>query len=123
MSEKQLRFIELWNGNATQTAEAAGYSTPSTAGKRCLDNVQICAEIQKKRASLLKPQIATREERQVFWTETMRNPEADMRDRLKTSELLGKSEGDFLERRELSGPDGGSIPASIQIEFIGGDND
>lgn len=103
LSEKQLRFIALWNGNATQTAELAGYSTPTTAGKRCMQNVQICAQIQENRASLLKPQIATKEERQVFWTETMRDSEHDMKDRIKTSELLGKSEGDFLDRVEKSG--------------------
>ena len=33
----------------------------------------------------------------------MKNPELDYKDRLKASELLGKSEGDFLDRVENSG--------------------
>jgi hypothetical protein len=33
----------------------------------------------------------------------MRDENAVMRDRLKASELLGKSEGDFLDRAEATG--------------------
>jgi hypothetical protein len=39
----------------------------------------------------------------------MKDRKEDMAARLRASELLGKSEGDFVERRELSGPDGKPI--------------
>lgn len=42
--------------------------------------------------------IATSRERQEFWTAVMRGDpgyEAEMKDRIKASELLGKTQGDF----------------------------
>ena len=103
MTPKQKRFIEAYYGNATQAALAAGYS-PKTArkiGQENLTKPDIIAAIKNKETKILKPLIATREERQRFWTEKMFNSEKDM-DKLKASELLAKSEGDFLERREVA---------------------
>lgn len=39
----------------------------------------------------------------------MRDKSAEMRDRLKASELLGKSEADFIDKLQASGPDGGPL--------------
>ena len=72
-------------------------------GQRMLKNVEIAAAIQARENQKIRPFIANREARQRFWTETMLDLEQETRDRLKASELLGKSEGDFLERIELSG--------------------
>ena len=47
--------------------------------------------------------IADRVQRKEFWTDVMNSEEADMKDRLKASELLGKSECDFSETRVLKG--------------------
>ena len=47
----------------------------------------------------MQPVIATRDERQKFWTDVMNSSSEEMRDRLKASELLGKSEADFTENR------------------------
>lgn len=44
--------------------------------------------------------IANVRERQMFWTDMLRNEDIQPKDRLKASELLGKSQGDFLERHE-----------------------
>lgn len=49
----------------------------------------------------MAPTIATRLERQEFWTSVLRSEDESMKDRLKAAELLGKSEGDFLERIEM----------------------
>jgi hypothetical protein len=49
---------------------------------------------------------------------------AEMKDRLKASELLGKSEGDFLERTEITGKDGSPLQAPhIIVKFIEKQND
>jgi hypothetical protein len=103
LSDKQLKFIELWNGSPTQTAEMAGYSHPVTAGKRCMKNVAMCTRIKEKRAAEVKPLVANRIDRQKFWTETMQSAEEKIDARLKASELLGKSEGDFLDRIHQTG--------------------
>ena len=103
MAPKQQKFIELYDGNATQAALAAGYS-PKTAysqGQRLLKKAEIITAIKKRETKALKPLIATREERQKFWTQMMVNPDAKDMDKLRASELLGKSEGDFIERREV----------------------
>lgn len=111
LSPKQKLFIELWDGDIKKTALAAGYS-PNTAQKSGYKNTQnpkIIAAIQARESKRLRPQIAKREDRQAFWTKTMLDPKQKMSDRLKASELLGKSEGDFLERVEATGKDGGPL--------------
>lgn len=47
--------------------------------------------------------IATREKRQELWTKVMNAEGVEMKDRLRASELLGKSEGDFISKIEHSG--------------------
>ena len=103
LSDKQLRFIELYNGNATEAAKLAGYAHAEVQGKRLLQNVKICSVIQERRAKEIKPHIKDRQARQKFWSDFMDNEEKDDKDRMKASELLGKSEGDFLDRVEHSG--------------------
>lgn len=54
-------------------------------------------------AQVMMRRIATRVDRQAMWTSVMEDVDADMQDRLRASELLAKSEGDFLTRHEHSG--------------------
>lgn len=103
LNAKRQAFVDAWEGNATAAALAAGYS-PKTAysqGQRLLKNVEVQAAIKAREAQRLAPTIATRQERQKFWTSVLRNEKEAMKDRLKAAELLGKSEGDFLERVEM----------------------
>ena len=68
--------------------------------------------------------IATRTQRQEFWTRIMCDADADMKDRLRASELLGKSCCDFSEKLNLE--HSGDIqlswlPAeSLTVEPVGG---
>ena len=109
MTHKQSIFIAeyLKDMNATQAAIRAGYS-PKTAysiGQRLLKNVEVSQAINsamKERKSAL---IAKRQERQEFWTLVMRDNDTDMKQRLKASELLAKSECDFIERHEITTSD------------------
>jgi phage terminase small subunit len=111
LNAMQQRFIEAYAGNATEAALAAGYS-PKTAevqGCRLLKNVNIAKAIRKREAKAIRSTVATRVERQEFWSSTMRDGEAEMRERLKASELLGRSEGDFLDKHEITGNSGGPV--------------
>lgn len=104
MTPKQKKFIELYSGNATEAATLAGFS-PKTAysqGQRLLKNVEIVEQIRQRENKYISTIAADRQERQGFWTSLMRNPEERTSDRLKASELLAKSEGDFLERVETN---------------------
>lgn len=109
LSAKQKRFAEVYDGNATDAARKAGYTGSdevlATQGTRLLRNAEVAALIRRREQRQMTGHIASREERQRFWTQVMMDPEngVDMRDRLKASELLGKSNADFVERVEHSG--------------------
>ena len=102
LTVKQQRFIDLYDGNGTQTAIKAGYSK-KTAYAIAIENLKKPIIIDAIRAREIKKtakKIATREERQAFWTEVMLDKEESMVNRLRAAELLGKSEADFIDRHE-----------------------
>lgn len=129
LSEKQRRFVEAYMGeaagNATKAAELAGYKgSYATIAAVARDNLRrpaIRAAIDQRAEE--DPAVMTRKERQRFWTAVARGEigtrkiagdaevvfPSEMKDRLKATELLGKSQGDFLERIELTGKDGGPV--------------
>lgn len=114
LSTKQKRFIELYNGNGTEAAKAAGYSARSAHvfAARLLDDPRIVAGIQAREKERNAPDIAKAEERKIFWSAIMRDEGQDIKARLRASELLGRSEGDFIDRKEITGADG--APLSVR---------
>ena len=102
MTLKQKQFIEeyLVDMNATQAAIRAGYSakTAYSIGQRLLKNVEVSQTISSAMTERRNKLIATREQRQAFWSSVMNDTDEDMRNRLKASELLGKSEQDFTDK-------------------------
>ena len=100
---KQRRFIDVYSGNAKEAAVIAGYSakTANIQGFNLLRNPKIKEAIDKRLKEEQDALIATRQERQRFWTEVIRDPSIKLLDRLKAAELLGKSQCDFVERVEM----------------------
>ena len=91
-------------GNATQAAKIAGYSekTATSIGEqnlRKLDVVEYLEELTNVTSSSL---IATAIQRQEFWTSIMRDDEIGIGDRLRASEILGKAQGDFIQKVEVT---------------------
>ena len=115
LTEKQRRFCEAYSsngGNALDAARQAGYATPHPEGQRMLQKATIREALEKLREKTTTEAILTREERQAYWTRVIRGDERDadgrppaMRDRLRASELLARSQGDFLDRTEISAKD------------------
>ena len=111
LSERERRYVEALMGaaagNATKAATLAGYSGTSAAriGHRLSRKVRIQRAIAERAQS--DPAVWTREDRQRFWTAVASGAagyaKAALRDRLKASELLGKSQADFVERLEQTG--------------------
>ena len=105
MTPKQQRFVSEYLSclNATEAAKLAGYSsrTSYSIGQRLLKNVEVQAVIQQAMNERRNQLIADREQRQTFWTATMLDADIDMKHRLKASELLGKSEGDFTTQVQV----------------------
>jgi phage terminase small subunit len=103
---KQRKFVEAYSGNGTEAARIAGYTgddnTLGVTAHELLRNPKIAQLIKEREDKAVRKLIATREERQIFWTEVFRKEQVEMRDRLRASELLGKSEADFKDKVELS---------------------
>jgi phage terminase small subunit len=127
LNQKHRLFVEAYDGNVVDAMTIAGYTgTPSyleQKGNEFLKNPLISNAIKERskyKAKLLNT-IADREERQALWTDVMRNkdphaiPETDqygapkkpenipLATRLKASELLGKSEQDFVDTLNIQG--------------------
>jgi phage terminase small subunit len=107
LNARQQKFVDVYAGNGTDAARKAGYKGTENTLAQCarglLRNSHIAAAIKARETKEVRPLIADRQARQSFWTEVMKDPDADMKDRLKASELLGKSEADFTENHNHKG--------------------
>lgn len=105
LTPRKLKFIAVFDGNATTAAIEAGWSkaTAKQAGYRAMQDPEVIEAIQKREGADLAPAIATRKERQAFWTAAMRDQSAKYADRLRAAELLGRSEADFTDKIEVKG--------------------
>jgi phage terminase small subunit len=122
LTSKQQKFVEAYCGNATEAARIAGYKQPMQQGERLLRKDEIHKAIEDREAPEKESRIATREERQEFWTNTMLDKETNMKDRLRASELLGKSGADFIERKDhkhsFLNPDGTPLNLKAKVTFV-----
>lgn len=129
LTEKQRRFVEAYMGeaagNATEAARIAGYTgddvTLRVTAHENLTKPNIREAIESRIDA--DPLVATRFDRQRFWSRVMAGKELDgdkpaqMRDRLKASELLARSQGDFVERVEHTGKDGAPIQLASGVDL------
>lgn len=115
LTTKQARFVAAYTGNGVEAARAAGYKgsdeTLNAVARENLRKPPIADAIQAREGKRVGTLIATREERQQFWTGAFRDENNPLTERLRASELLGKSEADFTDK--LADADGG--PLSIQF--------
>lgn len=121
LTTKQQRFVDFYDGNALDACRKAGYTNPIEMSRKITQNSTIMSLIASREAKRKKSTIATREERQEFWTQVYRGEltqpvvvgmgekqqvveiPPSMRDRLKAAELLGKSEADFTDKHIIDG--------------------
>lgn len=116
-------FVAKFDGDVDSTAAKCGLT--SREGNKLVRDPRIRDAIRDREKlenpARQKMDIADRADRQRFWSLLMNGEVPPKRDgtvmigtvdldlRVKASELLGKSEGDFVERREHSGKNGGPI--------------
>ena len=99
---KQQKFVDCYDGDIKTAAQKAGLSYHYC--RRLITKGHIMTAIRTRQDTEVRPtNIATRQDRQLFWSQQMRNATLTMRDRLRASELLGKSESDFTDRIEHDG--------------------
>lgn len=105
LTERQKRFADeyLKIGNASEASKRAGYSRKyaGTNADKLLKNTNVAEYIESRNRELNRNNIAEMQEVKEFWTDTMRNGQLEMRDRLKASESLARTEGAFIERNIL----------------------
>jgi len=93
---KQQRLIDCFAGDIKEAAERANISYGYA--RNLMTKSDILAAIQNRQdTEVRRRRIATRQQRQQFWTRTMTDESVSMGDRLRASELLGKSEADFID--------------------------
>jgi phage terminase small subunit len=121
LTDKQRKWILYYKQgkSATEAVKLAGYKikNPKSAEVIGSENLSKLKDYIVDREQLLDaPDIATMEDINRFWTETMNNKDLEMKDRLKASELRARAAGGFIDRKQVD-VKGGSVV------FISGDED
>lgn len=105
LTPKQQLFCDyyLQSGNATESAIKAGYSkkTARFVGSENLTKHNIKEYIKKYQDEQKSSRIADINEIKEFWTNLLRSDQYEPKDRIKASELLGKTAGAFLDKQEI----------------------
>ena len=105
MNNRQQSFVDYFaegdtRGNCYKSMIKAGYTERYAyghSGTFIVVNSCVKEAIEAKLAEVKAVSIATRQQRQEFWSRVYHDSSCSMRDRLRASELLGKSEADFTE--------------------------
>ena len=122
---KQKAWADLYakSGNGTQAAREAGYkgndATLKEVGRENLLKPALAAYLSTLTSPGTNSRIADATERQEFWSSVIRDKDEVMAMRLKASELLGKRQGDFVDRLALTGADGGAVKIGVEHSLEG----
>lgn len=124
LTPKQKRFVDAYmgeaRGNATEAARIAGYKGSDTTLKQVASETLAKPYIREEidRLQSQSPLIATRDERLQILTKIIRSEGIEStKDRLKALDQLSKISGDYIQRVELSGPDGGAVQTETRIDL------
>ncbi len=115
---KQQKFVEAYvgaaNGNATRAAQLAGYKgsevTLQAVGSENLRKPLITSAIAQRTQKGLKKLNADKILAELARIAQGEDEEAKTSDRIRALELLGKNLALWVDRKEISGPDGGAVP-------------
>ena len=125
-TERNKVFADVYAGNSAEAAKIAGLS-PGYARQLVMDTnatsitpaaLAVQERIKERELTEVRPEVATRIERQLLWSKWMKGEETPTTEQLKASELLGKSELDFGDRHVIAVPQ--SIADISAIMGIGG---
>lgn len=140
LSERERRFVDAYcvgttAGNAAASLRSAGYATKSAnvTASRMMARANVktaiankLSDMKRAESALTTATIATKVQLQEWWTRLL--VEGDvfvdddghkvatpvrLQDRIKASELMGKSLGIFIEKREHAGEDGKPIQHKV----------
>ena len=117
LNMRQQKFVDYYStsGNATRSAEAAGYRHPNVQAFRLLDNISVKASIEAIRDDMAKDT----EDRRAEWVGQLeqlgRHSEKDS-DRLRAIEQLFKAEGWVAPEKQEIVQFNGAFLADLDLE-------
>ena len=115
LTDKQRRYVDCYDGDIKNSAKKAGISyqyARELHTKTYYAHVQEAIKNRNDEVSI--GHIMSRQERQVFWTKMALKSEKDS-DKLKASELLGRSEADFTDIKRIVDKDGEDLTWKVEI--------
>ena len=120
LTPKQLRFVDVYDGNIKAAAKASQLSYAYCRQLITLTkHSHVQAAIQSREATKSNNRIADRQKRQEFWSDTMNEDAEDMKHRLKASELLGRSEADFTDKVKHQGDPDAPLEVKTKMDTSG----
>ena len=96
LTPKQQKFVDAYAGSVKDAAAIAGYTYQ--AARQLVTKSHVKQALCDRQETERKPTIASRQDRQQFWSDVMDDSDESMQHRLKAAELLGKSEADFTDK-------------------------
>ena len=104
-------FIDAYAGSIIEASKLANLDYENCRQMAIKPHIKdrLRAKIAKRNSKI----IASRDDRQAFWTSIVNDRDQEMRDRLKASELLGRSFADFTEKVEHTG----DLDVSVNIDI------
>jgi len=118
MNDRQRAFCQYYAADPDGTAAAikAGYSkrTAAAIASENLRKPELLDFIKELQAEAEAARVADLVEVKRFWTETMRDEEQRVEFRLKASELLAKSSGEFVQRVDLTA----QVEAQVEEDVV-----
>lgn len=105
LTAKQRAWIDYYKQGKTaaEAARLAGYKGNNSDVIGAQNLVKLSKYVSDRDELLDRDRVADMAEINAFWSDTMRDDTADIKDRLKASELRARSIGAFIERREIIG--------------------
>lgn len=121
LTPRMRAFVEAYLGEGEavgwRSAEIAGYTGTKKSlieqSSRLLASNVVKAEIERVRGALTSERIMTATRRQELLSEFAEDTSAEYKDRIKAIEVLGKMQGDFIERRETTVNGGAMVVVTI----------
>ena len=118
MNDRQRAFCQYYAADPDGTAAAikAGYSkrTAAAIASENLRKPELLDYIKQLQAEAEAARVADLVEVKRFWTATMRDEEQRVEFRLKASELLAKSSGEFVQRVDLTA----QVEAQVEEDVV-----
>lgn len=105
LTAKQRAWIDYYKQGKTaaEAARLAGYRGNNSDVIGSQNLVKLGKYVADRDELLDRARVADMAEINEFWSDIMRDNTADIKDRLKASELRARSIGAFIERREIVG--------------------